>query len=84
MLTKNIKYPYVKLIFDVVGILASISILLIFIFNAYASFDSDGSSSFGINVTGSSMILLYSLIFIVVVCAIVSFVLKLIKKENKF
>ena len=84
MLTKNIKYPYVKFIFDVVGILTSIGILLIFIFNAYDNFGSDGSSSFGINVTGSSMILLYSLIFIVVVCAIVSFVLKLIKKENKF
>lgn len=84
MLTKNIKYPYVKFIFDVVGILASIGIVLIFIFNAYANFGSDGSSSFGINVTGSSMILLYGLIFIVVVCAIVSFVLKLIKKENKF
>ncbi len=82
MLTKNIKYPYVKFIFDVVGILASISILLIFIFNAYANFGSDGSSSFGTNVAGSSIILLYSLIFIVVVCAIFSFVLKLIKKEN--
>ena len=84
MLTKNIKYPYVKFIFDVVGILASIGILLIFIFNAYANFGSDSSSSVGINVTGSSMILLCGLIVIVVVCAIVSFILKSIKKENKF
>lgn len=26
MLTKNIKYPYVKFVFDVVGVLASIGI----------------------------------------------------------
>ena len=84
MLTKNIKCPYVKFGFDVVGVLASIGILLIFIFNTYANFGSDGSSSFGINVTDSSMILLSSLILIVVICAIVSFVLKLIKKEHKF
>lgn len=83
-LTKNIKYPYVKFVFDIVGLLASIGILLIFIFNAYANFASDGSSSFGINVTGTSMILLSSLILILVICAIVSFILKLIKKEHKF
>ncbi|MGW7951203.1 hypothetical protein ACWEYS_13315 [Staphylococcus xylosus] len=82
MLTKNIKYPYVKFGFDVVGVLASIGIFLIFIFNAYANFGSDGSSSFGINITGSSMVLLYILILIVVICAIVSFVLKLIKEEH--
>lgn len=80
MRNKNIKYPCIKFVFDVVGVLASIGILLIFIFNAYANFESDGSSSFGINVTGSSMVLLSSLIFIVVVCAIFSFVLKLKKK----
>lgn len=82
MLTKNIKYPYVKFGFDIVGVLASIGIFLIFIFNAHANFGSDGSSSFGINVTGSSMVLLYILILIVVICAIVSFVLKLIKEEH--
>ncbi|PTF74166.1 hypothetical protein BU679_02350 [Staphylococcus chromogenes] len=75
------KYPCVKFVFDVVGVLASIGILLIFIFNVYANFESDGSSSFGINVTGSNVVLLSSLIFIVVVCAIFSFMLKLIKKE---
>ncbi|PTI73574.1 hypothetical protein [Staphylococcus succinus] len=83
MLTKNIKYPYIKLIFDVVGILASVGILLMFIFNKYADFESNGSSSFGINIIGSSMVLLYILILIVVICAIVSFVLKLIKKKGK-
>ncbi|MGW8017353.1 hypothetical protein [Staphylococcus xylosus] len=82
MLTKNIKYPYVKFGFDVVGVLGSIGIFLIFIFNAHANFGSDGSSSFGINITGSSMFLLYILILIVVICAIVSFVLKLKKEEH--
>ncbi len=82
MLTKNIKYPYVKFIFDVVGILASVGILLMFIFNTYANFKSNGSSSFGINIIGSNMILLSILILIVVVCAVFSFVLKLIKKER--
>jgi hypothetical protein len=69
MLTKNIKYPYVKFGFDVVGVLASIGIFfLLFVFNTHANFGSDGSSSFGINVTGSSMVLLSSLILIVVIC----------------
>ena len=31
MLTKNIKYPYVKFGFDVVGVLASIGIFFIFV-----------------------------------------------------
>ena len=65
MLTKNIKYPYVKFGFDVVGVLASIGIFNI-CFNTHANFGSDGSSSFGINVTGSSMVLLSSLILIVI------------------
>lgn len=82
MLTKNIKYPYVKFIFDVVGILASFGILLMLIFNTYANFEYNGSSSFGINIVGSSMILLSVLILIVVVCGVFSFVLKLIKKES--
>ena len=72
MLTKNIKYPYVKFGFDVVGVLASIGIFLIFVFNTHANFGSDGSSSFGINVTGSSMVLLSSLILIVVICGSVA------------
>lgn len=82
MLTKNIKYPYVKFGFDVVGVLASIGIFLVFIFNSHANFGSDGSSSFEINVTGTSMVLLSSLILIVVICAIVSFVLKFIKENH--
>ncbi|HAL08547.1 MAG TPA: hypothetical protein DCO67_01075 [Staphylococcus sp.] len=80
MLTKNIKYPYVKFIFDVVGILTSVGILLMFILNTYANFESNDSSSFGINIIGSNMILLSILILIVVVCAIFSFVLK--KKQK--
>ncbi|MCQ9289878.1 hypothetical protein NQ035_13515 [Staphylococcus gallinarum] len=82
MLTKDIKYPYVKLIFDVVGVLASVGILLMFIFNAYANFESNGSSSFGINIAGFSMIFLSVLFLIVVVCAVFSFILKLIRKER--
>ncbi|MGO3049566.1 hypothetical protein CD110_12990 [Staphylococcus casei] len=82
MLTKNIKYPYIKLIFDVVGILAGVGILLMFIFNTYANFESNGSASFGVNIIGSSMTLLSILILIVIVCAVFSFVLKLIKKKG--
>ncbi|MGW7908862.1 hypothetical protein ACWEXP_14010 [Staphylococcus pseudoxylosus] len=81
MLTKNIKYPYVKFTFDVVGILASVGVLLMLVFNAYANFESSGSSSFGINIAGANMALFSSLIFFVVVCAICSFVLKLIKNK---
>jgi len=83
MLTKNIKYPYIKLIFDVVGILAGVGILLMFIFNTYADFESNGSSSFGINIIGSNMTLLSILILIVIVCAVLSFVLKLKKEYRK-
>lgn len=82
MLTKNIKYPYVKFTFDVVGILASVGILLMSIFNTYANFESNGSASFEINIIGSSMTLLSILILIVIVCAVFSFVLKLIKKKG--
>ncbi|WP_436941293.1 hypothetical protein [Staphylococcus succinus] len=76
MLTKNIKYPYIKLIF------AGVGILLMFIFNTYANFESNGSSSFRVNIIGSSMTLLSILILIVIVCAGFSFILKLIKKKG--
>ncbi|PTH28687.1 hypothetical protein BU600_10410 [Staphylococcus arlettae] len=80
MLNKKIKYPYVKFVFDVVGILASVGILLMIVCNTYANFNSDGNSSFGITIVGANFMLLAVLMVIVVVCAILSFILKLFKK----
>lgn len=82
MLNKRIKYPYVKFIFDVVGVLASIAILLMMAFNVYINFETNGNSSFGINIVGANFILFSILLLIVVVCAIVSFIFKLLKKEH--
>ncbi|WP_332272134.1 hypothetical protein [Staphylococcus pasteuri] len=80
MLTKNIKYPYTKFFFDVVGVISSIGLLLLLIFNSYANFESSGSSELGIEWTGNTLISGAILIGLIVVCACVSFILKKIKQ----
>ncbi|MBF7025077.1 hypothetical protein [Staphylococcus kloosii] len=79
MITKGIKFPNTKFIIDCIGVLASIGILIVFVFNAYASFSANGSSEFGINIAGNQFILLSILFAITVVSALSSFVLKRIK-----
>ncbi|MDG0826413.1 hypothetical protein AST00_11140 [Staphylococcus equorum] len=76
MLTERINYRYVKLITDIIGIFASIGILIIIAFNFYLNIESNGNSEVGFNVTGSSMVTLNILIMIAIVAAIISFILK--------
>jgi uncharacterized membrane protein YwzB len=79
MITKGNKFPNTKFIIDCIGVLASIGILIVFVFNAYASFSANGSSEFDINIAGNQFILLSILFTITVVSALSSFVLKRIK-----
>jgi hypothetical protein len=79
MITKGIKFPNTKFIIDCIGLLASIGVLIVLVFNLYASFSANGSSEFGINIAGNQFILLSILFAITVVSALSSFVLKRIK-----
>lgn len=79
MITKGIKFSNTKFIFDCIGVLASIGVLIVFVFNAYASFSANGSSEFGINIVGNQFILLSILCALAVISALSSFVLKKIK-----
>ena len=82
MITKNIKYPYTKLILDVVGIVSSIAFLMLIVINFYADFKSNGSSEIGIKWDENDLVLGAILIAIILMCAIASFILKLMKKEG--
>ncbi|CPD55048.1 hypothetical protein G0Z86_13425 [Staphylococcus aureus] len=81
MLTKDIKYPYIKLVFDVIGILASIGFLLLLVINFNADFKSNGNIKIGVEWVGNDFVLGVVLICIILFCAIASFLLKCIKKH---
>jgi hypothetical protein len=79
MITKGIKFPNTKFIIDCIGLLASIGVLIVLVFNLYASFSANGNSEFGINIAGNQFILLSILCAIIAISALSSFVLKRIK-----
>ena len=79
MITKGIKFPNIKFIIDCIGVLASMGIFIVFIFNAYSNFGANGSSKFGINIAGNQFIVFSILCAITVLSALSSFVLKKIK-----
>ena len=78
MTTKNIKYPYAKLMIDIIGILSFIGVMIIIIMNFYMR-KSNTAFEMGFNVTGSSFILLCVLLCITIFCAIASTIFKRIK-----
>lgn len=51
---KNVKYPHAKILFDIVGIISSISILLLITFNLYLKFESNGNVEIGVKWNESS------------------------------
>lgn len=55
MLNKNVKYPHAKLLFDVLGIISSISIILLIAFNLYLKFESNGNVEIGVKWNESSL-----------------------------
>lgn len=80
MLNNNVKYPHAKLLFDVVGIISSISILLLIVFNLYLKFESNGIVEIGVKWNESSLYIGLTLLFLIIFCAIISYILKFIKK----
>ncbi|MGW8041424.1 hypothetical protein ACWEYJ_00545 [Staphylococcus shinii] len=78
MIAKNNKYPYAKLMFDIIGILTFIGVMIIIIMNFYMR-KSNTAFEMGFNVTGSSFILLCVLLCITIFCAIASTIFKRIK-----
>lgn len=78
MITKNIKYPYTKLMIDIIGILSFIGVIITIIINFYMH-KSNTTFEMGFNVSGSSFTLLYVLLCITILCAIASTILKRIK-----
>ena len=78
MTAKNIKYPYAKLMIDIIGILSFIGVMVIIIMNFYMR-KSNTAFEMGFNVTGSSFILLCVLLCITIFCAIASTIFKRIK-----
>lgn len=82
MLSKNIKYPYVKLTFDIIGMVSSMGILLLLILNFHAKFYENGGSEFWIKLTGNSFILAVVLFFVTIMCTIGSTIFKTIKTNN--
>ena len=81
MLNKNVKYPHAKILFDIVGIISSISILLLIAFNLYLKFESSGNVEIGVKWNESSLYIGLTLLVFIILCAIISYVLKFIKKN---
>ncbi len=75
MITKNIKYPYVKLMVDIISILSFIGVIITIIINFYMH-KSSTTFEMGFNVAGSSFILLCVLLCITIFCAIASTIFK--------
>lgn len=75
MITKNIKYPYAKLMMDIISILSFIGVIITIIINFYMH-KSSTTFEMGFNVAGSSFILLCVLLYITIFCAIASTIFK--------
>ncbi|KAA9306744.1 Uncharacterised protein [Staphylococcus epidermidis] len=78
---KNVKYPHAKILFDIVGIISSISILLLITFNLYLKFESNGNVEIGVKWNESSLYIGLTLLVFIIFCAIISYVLKFIKRN---
>ncbi|BFT97111.1 hypothetical protein F9B77_10925 [Staphylococcus epidermidis] len=78
---KNVKYPHAKKLFDIVGIISSISILLLITFNLYLKFESNGNVEIGVKWNESSLYIGLTLLVFIIFCAIISYVLKFIKRN---
>ena len=76
---KNVKYPHAKILFDIVGIISSISILLLITFNLYLKFESN--VEIGVKWNESSLYIGLTLLVFIIFCAIISYVLKFIKRN---
>jgi len=71
---KSVKHPYLKLSFDVLGILSFIGVLLIVSLNFYISTD-EGFTT-GVEVAGADMIVMNFLVLTTIISAFASFLLK--------
>ncbi|MBO1205968.1 MULTISPECIES: hypothetical protein [Staphylococcus] len=78
MLTKGIKHRRVKLLFDFIGILSAIGVLIIVFINSYVG-NHSGNFKLGFDVYGTDMIIMNIFLLITVVCAVMSIILKSIK-----
>ena len=78
---KNVKYPHAKILFDIVGIISSISILLLITFNLYLKFESNGNVEIGVKWNESSLYIGLTLLVFIIFCAIISYVLKFLKRN---
>ena len=78
---KNVKYPHAKILFVIVGIISSISILLLITFNLYLKFESNGNVEIGVKWNESSLYIGLTLLVFIIFCAIISYVLKFIKRN---
>lgn len=78
---KNVKYPHAKILFDIVGIISSISILLLITFNLYLKFESNGNVEIGVKWNESSLYIGLTLLVFIIFCSIISYVLKFIKRN---
>lgn len=81
MLNKNVKYPHDKILFDIVGIISSISILLLIAFNLYLKFESNGNVEIGVKWNESSLYIGLTLLVFIILCAIISYVIKFINRN---
>ena len=78
MLTKGIKYPYVKFLFDVIGILCAISALVLVFVNGFIN-NQSGNFSIGFDVSGTHMVIMTTLVFMTMICATTSTILRKVK-----
>ncbi|EHJ08928.1 hypothetical protein CD113_08255 [Staphylococcus simiae] len=79
MKSNEIRFPHLKLVLDIIGICASIGLLIILVLNIDYTFQDNGSSEFNITISGTSFIIFTCLLLISLLCACSSYILKRIK-----
>lgn len=79
MKSDEIRFPYLKLFLNIIGICASIGLLIILFLNIDYNFQENSSSEFSITISGTSFIIFTCLLLISLLCACSSYILKRIK-----
>lgn len=77
-MNKDIKYPQLRLLIDVIGSLAAVGFVIMMVFCSYFKNDTTGFE-LGINLTGELMPVSMTFLSIVIICAVASIVLQRIK-----
>lgn len=81
MINRQLKYPRLKLLCDIIGILCILSILTILALNFYANFQSAGEFELGFRINSTPQII--TITVLIVTCILADITSYFLKKQKK-